>query len=96
MQKCHSCDGFIPVTLKKCPNCRSKKVISSIKCGASVVGASMISLTLMACYGAPPDYYISKLPKPPCEENCENPPEGHEGGAPKPQAGPKDEGPADG
>lgn len=71
MFKCATCSGFVPTHAQSCPNCRSKKVAKCLKSGATVVGVGMIGLTLMACYGAPPDYYKTRADFPP-EEPCKD------------------------
>jgi hypothetical protein len=71
MKNCTSCPGFIPHNLDKCPNCSTQAIIKNLKKAATVVGAGMVSMTLMACYGAPPDYYISS-DSDPNAQNSEN------------------------
>ena len=64
MLQCEKCEGFIPNASPKCPNCliltgpqaKNSKVYRQVKTAATVMTAGMISMTLMACYGAPPDY----------------------------------------
>ncbi len=68
MIKCDSCDGFIPVQAKSCPNCRREKFSRRLKSSASMIGVGVVSLTLMACYGAPGDY---KQPIRNPEESCD-------------------------
>lgn len=69
MQSCPHCDGFIPAPASSCPNCqhafqpgrkRGLKRAFQLMLGAS------FSLTLTACYGAPPPQ-----PLPPCDESAE-------------------------
>jgi hypothetical protein len=67
MFSCLSCKGFIPEELSDCPNCLKTNNLQSAKSSllrkaACVVGASLVSVTLMACYGAPPGY-LKKLEK---------------------------------
>lgn len=69
MITCRVCRGFIPTHVKVCPNCQTKKV-SKCRTSATIVGVGMVSLTLMACYGAPPDYYKSR-DRLPHKENCQ-------------------------
>ncbi len=65
MKKCSSCDGLIPSMSKSCPNCH--KISRRIKAGLGAAGVGVISLTLMACYGAPPDYKRAHHPR-----ECDN------------------------
>lgn len=72
MRRCTSCQSFVPVATNFCPNCQ--RAVSStankvIKTMSTIAGASVVSLTLMACYGAPPDFGPLPCPKPPQNEN---------------------------
>lgn len=55
---CKNCKAFIPCDVTCCPNCHRKSslLVSGAKLSAKILGASAVSLTLMACYGAPPHY----------------------------------------
>lgn len=64
--QCKLCEGFIPNASSQCPNCviptaptRKIKAYRQVKTAATVVSAGMISMTLMACYGAPPDAMLT-------------------------------------
>lgn len=57
METCSLCQGFVPNNTTQCPNCdtplcRPKKGLVKTLLGAISGGA--LSITLMACYGAPP------------------------------------------
>ncbi len=69
MQKCADCNGFIPAHVVACPNCQ-KSGSRVLKACASVMGVGMLSLTLMACYGAPPDF---DRPRQDPEDTCKDP-----------------------
>ena len=59
MQICNDCNGFIPDSQQQCPNCETKlehpskfkAAMKKVLFGLTIGSASM---TLMACYGAPP------------------------------------------
>lgn len=53
LEKCSACQGFVPTASNECPHCSTKRM-SRLGAVAAVIGASAISVTLMACYGAPP------------------------------------------
>lgn len=64
MYTCRNCFGFIPDDIPRCPNCDGKtefKLHPKIKTGIKILSASAVSLTLMACYGAPPDTLDKKF-----------------------------------
>lgn len=56
MSRCGSCPGFSPSDAQACVHCGGAlKRRSTLRKGMfGVVGASIASLTLMACYGGPP------------------------------------------
>lgn len=66
MHSCESCRGFVPEALTACPNCETNNMAKrGIKTKASVIlSVSAISLTLMACYGAPPDEWEKECAPP--------------------------------
>jgi hypothetical protein len=79
MIQCLSCSGFIPENSLRCPNCLragnlSNKISSQVKIATKIAGASIVSMTLMACYGAPPDDFM-KVRKPYSKEESEIPQE---------------------
>ncbi|MEM7181407.1 MAG: hypothetical protein AAF518_10875 [Spirochaetota bacterium] len=59
MQTCNNCNGFIPDSQQQCPNCganldhpsKFRTTMKKVLYGLTISSASM---TLMACYGAPP------------------------------------------
>ena len=77
MIQCKTCAGFVPQSSSHCPNCSTEytkgKACRQIKTAATIVGAGMISMTLMACYGAPPDY-PHQLPDNPSGTSAEKEP----------------------
>ncbi len=57
LPSCPSCGGLVPACAAACPNCRRpfrspKPRRKSLLLGLG--GASLASITLMACYGLPP------------------------------------------
>jgi hypothetical protein len=61
LSTCTSCRGFVPATAARCPNCdasaeprRPRPLARRLLAAA---GAGAVSITLMACYGAPAHYY---------------------------------------
>lgn len=86
MDTCSACKGFLPSGCARCPNCDSlvKSARSSLGKATRAVGAILsgtaVSMTLMACYGAPsmeelqmrhPDIPVECDPEtdPECEES---------------------------
>lgn len=62
MNQCQKCQGFLPKSALTCPNCglglkRKKRPITT----AAALG--LVSMTLMACYGGPPDFEAVDHPK---------------------------------
>lgn len=56
MESCTKCNGFIPHSLAFCPNCDSSlkpASFSAVKKVGAILGGAAVSMTLMACYGAP-------------------------------------------
>lgn len=58
LTRCEACNGLIPHDASACPNCLASHAPSStakrVGLGAlAVVAGAGVSLTLMACYGAP-------------------------------------------
>lgn len=56
LSKCPSCAGVVPSTASVCPHCVSAMPKPSRfgKLALGVLGGIGASMTLMACYGAPP------------------------------------------
>ena len=55
LSPCLSCRGLVPSSESRCPHCgREVPKRSVLAKGLAVLGASAASITLMACYGAPP------------------------------------------
>lgn len=50
MNRCRSCEGFVPQGAESCPNCRSTRRAWWIA-PLSLAGAGLASVTLSACYG---------------------------------------------
>lgn len=58
LTRCEACNGLIPHAAEACPNCLSHapstSTVKRVGLGAlAVVAGAGVSLTLMACYGAP-------------------------------------------
>jgi hypothetical protein len=66
LEKCSSCNGFVPQAADSCPHCSSKRISrSSLGAVGLVLGSGAIAFTLMACYGAAPsDMREPKTPSP--------------------------------
>lgn len=60
MKQCHSCSGLVPDSISTCPHCsaveeRSENPRNGVMTKlAAITGAGLISVTLQACYGLPP------------------------------------------
>lgn len=64
MRTCEHCNSFIPEGIDECPNCRGqqteqktgiqKSAKKSFRLATQVLMAGAVSVTMMACYGAPP------------------------------------------
>jgi hypothetical protein len=55
---CSSCDGFLPEAASHCPHCdapRARAKASALKKVAASFAGGVGMVTLMACYGLPPD-----------------------------------------
>jgi len=85
MNMCEKCSSFIPRHIEACPNCAcggsaATNQGKALRRLATAVGASLVSMTLMACYGAPPDF--SDIPKrePGNSQGTDNPPPSQGGG----------------
>lgn len=60
--RCAGCHGFLPSNVACCPNCEAPQAEPSARASllkrVGILAASAVaSMTLMACYGAPGDYY---------------------------------------
>jgi hypothetical protein len=56
LDRCNSCDGFVPKLSLACPHCGAKHSTGTSRIRAvalAVVAGTACSLTLAACYGAP-------------------------------------------
>lgn len=66
MQQCSNCQGFVPPALQVCPHCQqqpAKNFRLGLKRALQLVLGTSVTMTLAACYGAPP-------PMPtPCDDN---------------------------
>lgn len=49
MNQCLRCQGFLPPSVRLCPNCRSTRAWWALP--LTIVGAGIASVTLSACYG---------------------------------------------
>lgn len=58
LSKCPTCFGVVPTTASVCPHCVAELPKRSRlgKLALGVLGGIGASMTLMACYGAPPCY----------------------------------------
>jgi hypothetical protein len=55
---CSDCAGFLPSTAAACPHCEARQARSRRRRLAvlfGLAGSASLGLTLMACYGCPPD-----------------------------------------
>lgn len=55
LDRCSSCRGFVPAAVSICPHCGASRGSSRIGTWFKAVGAGAVSVTMMACYGVPPD-----------------------------------------
>lgn len=66
LSRCPSCAGVVPAVASACPHCEAplSRKSSLGKLALGVLGGLGASMTLMACYGAPPSscYETVKLP----------------------------------
>jgi hypothetical protein len=82
---CASCRGFVPASARACPHCdapaeRSRLGRAARAC-AKVAAGGAVAMTLMACYGGPPQAY--RPAEPPPKGQCpEEPGQGSEPGSP--------------
>lgn len=77
MHTCSSCSGLIPEQNAVCPNCRKESMVGLL---AKTALGGLISMTLMACYGAPPPNWKDAIESDKDKTACEN---GHEDGIAK-------------
>jgi Putative metal-binding motif len=62
---CSHCTGFVPPNLSACPHCGAEsldvkttsKTGSLVKHLANIATGGLVAVTLMACYGGPPDAF---------------------------------------
>lgn len=54
MRACHACPGFVPDHLTSCPHCGARPRGRALARAIAALASGAASLTLMACYGAPP------------------------------------------
>ncbi len=72
LPRCPTCDGFVPPSLATCPNCEPAAVGGFdaadgwVRFGIllRMTAGSAVAMTLMACYGAPPDRFDVRDPDP--------------------------------
>lgn len=68
LSRCRSCQGVVPAAAAVCPHCEVSLPAASVstrlgKLALGLLGGMGASMTLMACYGAPPcDFVSTTLP----------------------------------
>lgn len=86
MIQCPACSGFIPAAQAQCPNCEiapceglavestSPSVSKRLKRSVQWILGASLSMTLSACYGAPPPLPNTDCPPNPdgTEQPCDN------------------------
>jgi hypothetical protein len=69
MHPCSHCEGFIPAQASQCPNCHrapQRGLKRGLKRAFQLMLGASFTMTLAACYGAPPP-----MPLPPCDDTAE-------------------------
>lgn len=58
LARCPSCRGFVPASIGSCPNCGASAPFGTtdrVGFWLKAMGGASVAMTLMACYGVPPD-----------------------------------------
>ncbi len=55
LTRCSACAGFVPMLSLSCPHCGAAALGKIAKVATGTILGSAVSVTLMACYGCPPE-----------------------------------------
>lgn len=70
MQQCSSCRGFVPEGVAACPNCHRRSGFTR-RCLELAAGCT-VAVTMMACYGGPPQAYQPEPTTPQQPASCQD------------------------
>lgn len=76
MEQCAACKGFVPAGISACPNChRPRAGRTFTRSCLELAAGCTVAVTLMACYGGPPQAYQPEPTTPPQPASCTDQPE---------------------